>query len=212
MEIWDLLQSHNRGTLSYADGVALFFRLWPQKEALRRFFLKEDKFSRQKLNAALNEKFLEISATKSQNDFIKASVPVNTQKPVLVDKLPIELRQEYALQGLRIREISSLHARLFNCSTDDQRLDLCRRIYHLTMERRATFNKVDAYESTGIVPVVPVAPERVTLPPDAPKQFDVEYKLKLLRSRRSKLKNKPNRAAEYAAVVSEIIELEKKRY
>lgn len=213
MEIWDLLKSHNQGTLSYQDGVALFFRLWPNKEALRPFFSKEDRFSRQRLNTALNEQFVAMQAMHKQNAFGKFSVPVHKTKGLDVTKLPAELRTEYALQGNRIREISQLHARLFNCSTDDQRLDLCRKIYELTLERRGTFNHVDDYLATGSLPAaVPVPEERPKLPPEAPKLFDVEYRLKLLRTQRSKLKSKPNRAAEYEKVCSEIVELEKKRY
>lgn len=216
MEIAGLLQQHKEGTLSYTDGVALFFELYPEKRsALESFFEVEDQHSRAKLHAGLDAKVTEFTNVTLPGKF-EGHAP---KRRINVDELPPELRKEYAGLSPLIRRISHLHARLFQCFPgsvgDKQRYDLACDIIKAVRQRRAIFNKIDNYLLTGRLPDqdLPAPPRLVKPDVPAPRNYEVEHKLQQLRVKRSKLKKRlPHRQADYDAVVKRIAELSTKRY
>lgn len=210
MEIWDKLLLHKEGKLSYSDGVALFFVIHPERRSLKAFFNKEDRYSRKKIKEALDAKFFELEANQQQNKFKSFGPSKHKDQPINVTILPAELRAEYARLSPIIREISSLHARLFNCSTNEQRFDLAKKIVHLVGDRRGIFTKIDAYMQSGTV-LLPKKVESLRVDQAATKDFEIEYKLKLLRSRKVKLAKNPRRLDDYNKVVNEINQLLIKR-
>jgi len=212
MEVWDLLQKQKEGKLSYKDGVTLFFTLWPEKKkSLASFFTKEDVYSRRKLKKELGAKFDELQAIQQQNNFVDFSISKNRNNPIDLSKLPTALRKEHARLGPIIREIASLHARLYNCSTDSQRYEYAWHIVELVAERRAIFTKIDEFNATGRV-TEQLQHQNIRAVPNIEKDYKVEYELKLLRSQRTKLKKNPRRVHELNEVIKKIFELEKNRY
>lgn len=206
MTIWDLLVLHKEGKLDYKSGVALFFRLYPEKTSLQSFFDKEDRYSRKKLRDALNEKLEELEANKKAGSF-RSFAPTKHQKtPINILSLPFELRTEHAKLGPLIREISSLHARLYNAPDNATRYTIASKIHKLVAERRAIFTKIDAFNQTGAVPSDPKVTKQ-RLPAGAPKNYELEYKLKLLRTRKVKLSKNPRRKEDYDRTVAEINQL-----
>lgn len=211
MLVWDLLVQHKEGSLSYKDGVALFLDLYPTKKTLLSFFETEDAISRKKLNALLMEKYQELAKNREENNFQSFAPSKHKNNPINLENLPAELRKEYAKLGPLIREISNLHARLFNCATSDLRKPIAFKIVELSAQRRGIFFKIDSYHETGKV-IEAEKLEKVETPASAEKNYKLEYELKLLRSQKSKLKDKPNRIEEFNAVVKKINEILKKRY
>lgn len=212
MELLYLLQQHDQGSLSFEDSVALFFKCYPNKEkTLASFFDTEDEFSWKKLRTGLDDKMKELLANQNENKFKTITPSVHQEKPINLTTLPLELRQEYARLSPIIREIAQLHARLPLALNQKSRFDLAEKIVELTQERRAIFIKVDSFVQSGFYEK-PI--ENKPEPVDASKlkNFQLEYDLKLLRSRRSKAKKNPARLEEFNALSKQIIELEAQRY
>lgn len=213
MEIFDLLKKHDKGELTYKESVALFFSIYPQKKsALASFFEVEDSFALKKLNDGLNQKLIELETNTQHNSF-KTFLPsvMAHQGRINVDVLPTQLREEYARLSPIIREIAHLHARLENALSNNHRYHLCKKIVDLTKERRSILNKVDEFNATGTY-TEPIKVVKQKLDTSRPINYEVLNKIHLLRSRRSKLKNKPEKVAEYNRVVEEINALEAQRY
>lgn len=211
MEIWDLLQKQKEGKLSYKDSVTLFFTLWPEKKSLKSFFAKEDLYSRRKLKKELGAKYDELYQIQEQNKFVDFAISKHRNNKIDVAKLPSDLRVEHAKLSPIIREISSLHARLYNCADDAQRYTLAYRICGLVRQRREIFNKIDEFTATGKV-TKPLELPTIRVKPGIEKDYKVEYELKLLRSQRTKLAKNPRRLPELNEVIKKINELEGKRY
>lgn len=211
MELWDLLEKQHKGDLSYAEGVVLFVSISP-RSPLVSFFKVEDRHSRKKLKALLEEKYQELLRNRTENNFIGFGVASRKNKPINLEILPAELRKEYSRLSPLIRQISSLHARLYNCSTDAQRYKIARELIGLVADRRAIFYRVDSFLETGTDPQAIVLSKPEPIRPGLEKNFQVEYELKLLRAQRSRLKDNPRRAVEYKEIIQKIKELESKRY
>lgn len=208
------LMRYEQGDLSYKECVDLFFSFFPEKKsALATFFENEDQFSWKKLRTALDEKLLTQKVpVPAENQFKDFAPSKYLDNPINVELLPEDLRKEYASRIPMVREIAQLHARLQYHTNDSERLtEMTARIVELTELRRKIFIKVDTYLQTG-----KVLQEEITKPEpiakDIPKNFDVEYQLKLKRAQRSKAKNNPAKIELFNRLDAEIKELEKKRY
>jgi hypothetical protein len=211
MVIWDELLRFKEGKLPYKDAVALFFLLNPATRGLKSFFAVEDRYSKKRLKDALLAKYAELEANRQKSNFTDYGQSKFRSNPINIELLPPELRLKYARLSPIIREIASLHSRLYNCSTDDQRYELAARIYLLVAERRDIFTRLDEFNATGKI-LQRLQINTLKAKQGFKKNFEVEYKLKILRTKRTKLKANPRRIEEYNQVVKEIQKLEKSRY
>lgn len=218
MPIWDLLQRHKEGSLTYQEGVALFFQLWPSRKYLESFFTKEDAHSRKILNTALTQEYAKQAALilpaaqmpppppQSNGPAVASLGP---QKRINAALLPAELQLQYARLSPIIREIAHLRGGLFVAPNKHQRYLLADKIIRLARQRRAIFNQIDAWQQTG--KFIPEANfERAKKVPRGT-NYEIEHQLQKLRTRRSKLKRNPARLAEFNAINEQIKALEKQR-
>jgi uncharacterized protein YihD (DUF1040 family) len=207
--VWELLHAHHQGNLSYKDSVALFFTLFPEKTGLKSFFATKDRFSEKKLNTELANKYQELEKNQEANNFVNYT---KSKFPAIdLTKLPPELRQERENLKVVFRELTWSHARLVACTDDKKRYELAKRIVELVAQRQEIFNKTDEYLATGKF-TKPIEHETIKLVPGIQRDYEVENKLRLLRTQRSKLKNKPNKVHQLNEVIKQIQELETKRY
>lgn len=211
MVIWDELLRFKEGKLPYKDAVALFFLIHPDKRGLKSFFLVEDRYSRKRLKEALLVKYHELEQNRQNSNFVDYGHSKHKKEPIRLELLPPELRLRYARLSPIIREIASLHARLFNCSTNEQRYELAARIYLLVSQRREIFTQLDQFNATGKI-LERLKNNTLKIKAGGQKNFEDEYKLKILRTTRSRLKKNPRRIDEYNQVVLQIQEIEKRRY
>lgn len=212
MLLWDKLKQYQEGNLSYNEQVSLFFEFYPEKRsALESFFKNNDQFSRNRLNKGLQEKIQEQEAKQKENSFKNFSRNADRKKKINVELLPDELRKEYNRLGPLIGEIAHSHARLYYCSTNEQRFEVAKVIIHKGRQMRAIWQQLDEFESTGKVSeVCTVVIEKVD--PTRLKNFEAEHQLKLLRARRSKAKNDPSKKALLDSINKEIEHWNSKRY
>lgn len=213
MELWDKLNKYKNGDLSHSEQVAVFFDIYPQKRsALENILCFEDRFSRKKVTEALDQKFQELLEIRKHNTYAKFSAPVSKNKQIDPSVLPVELRQERTRLSPLIIELSHKQGRLFHCSTNEQRFALAKEIIKLTRERRSILNKIDEFMASGSY-TKPEESVRTSPAKNITNELPAEEfkRLLQLRAQRSKLKNKPNRLADYNAIVKEINALESKR-
>jgi hypothetical protein len=206
------LLRYEQGELSYRECVDLFFFFYPEKvSALASFFENEDQFSRNKVHKALDEKLAEAAEQKVPKPSFEDYVPSKyIENPINVELLPADLRKEYASRIPIIREISHLQSRL-KYHTGKHLTEMATRIVELSDQRRKIFIKVDTFIETGklltdeVKRAEPIAKE-------VPKNYDVEYQLKLKRAQRSKAKNNPAKIELFNRLDAEVKALEKLRY
>ena len=212
MEIWPLLLLHAQGKLSYAQGVEIYHFCHPSSP-LKDFYKVEDRYSRRQLKTFLDQKYEALSKNKQANTFKSFGVSKYALSKINLEILPEDLRIAHARLSPLIREISSLHSRLFNCTSDLQRYEVCLKMYPLIIERRLIFSRIDQYVLTG-TDILKKTPDTVQVKkmPDLPMDYEVEYNLKKLRVQRSKLKKNPRRIEEYNQVCAQINELLSKRH
>ncbi len=208
--ILEKINAYHSNQLTWEESVELLLALYPQKSKLiSLLFKKRDQYSEGKMRAWVSEKESELKDNAAKANF---NTPSQSTKPKInIEILPDELREQYLLQGARIREISSLHARLYNCCTEAQRFEFAKRIINLSDERQAVWNRVDSFMATGN-DIQPLQHTNQRAIKGLEKDYKAEYELKLLRTRRTKLKGKPSRVDEYNEVVKRIRELESNRY
>lgn len=208
MAIWDLLCKHKEGSLSYQESVALFFEINP-KSTLRKFFEVNDAMSRKKLNAALDKKYQELRYNVEQAGFKSYSVRV--KGPINIEVLPEDLRKAYHRCVEITKSVAFLRGKLFSVLTNEERFSVAQRIVTLVAERTLNYRQIDEFVEKGTY-TKPEEIKHTRVDKALPKNFEIEYELKLLRTRRSKLKKKPSQIDTYNQVVKRINELEKKRY
>lgn len=182
----------------YSEGVALY-ELYGDNKSLK------DLFSQGK----------NIYTSKKLNDELKALseiTPVAKSSKIDRDQLPAHLQKELDAQGDRIRKISYLHAQLMIVDDKDVRYTIARKILSIALDRKVSFQKIDHYLETG------ENLEQKKATPEAPKEIpqEIEFKalklrdeLKLLRSRRTKLKTNKKRVHDYNAIVNRIAAADK---
>lgn len=140
-----------------------------------------------------------------------------------MEKLPPHLKSEYYKLAPIIREIAATNPTLIHLKSDEARYASAQRIIELAEQRQAIFDRIDYFLEHGTEhpfyaekenPVIdnenliPTKKTQAYEPIEANSFYEAQYKLKLARSMRSKLKNKPNRHADYKKVCEEIIQLE----
>lgn len=209
MVVWDLLVKYKEGNLSYKESVALFFTIWPEKQHLKSVFEHQDAVSRKKLNTELLKKYQELAEHQQKNDFKTFTQPAKA--PIRLEMLPEELRTAYHRNVQITKEIAYLRGKLFALQTPEERYPIADRIVSLAAERTANYRQIDEFVEKGCY----TKKEEIVhtrIDPTIPKNYQIEYELKLLRSRRTKLRSNPARLDEYNAVVKKINELEKQRY
>jgi hypothetical protein len=210
MQIWDLLNSHKKGELSYQDSVSLFFDLYPEKKRSLASLLEfENEMSRERINEGLETKFNELQVNQKTNE-LKQFVPsIHEQNKINLEILPAELRERHGKLSPIISKISMLNARLDLFKSDEDRYLAAKEAVELWQERQSIFDEIDDFMEPG----KKKEPEPITeLKPDITKNYKNEHELRLLRSQRTKLKEKTHRKADYDRVCARIAEIEKERY
>lgn len=213
MELWNLLLEHKKGDLSYNDSVALFFQIYPEKEiSLKSFLETEDDHSWKRVKKGLDEKIHELEVNQVQNKFRDVTHSVYKDNPINPELLPLELRKEYSDDRPALfRERSQLHARLELVKDQQKRYEMADRIVTLTAQIRAIHNKVDEFMASGKVLKKEIV-KREPVDPTKLKNFEIENEIRLLMSRRSKAKDKPEKLEEFNELERQIKELRDKRY
>jgi hypothetical protein len=210
MEHGDLVK-YERGELSHAESVALFFSLYPEKErALRSFLEHEDQFSREKIRSGLRAKMqpeeppaptVHLPANIAA-DFIDYKPARDALRGLDITTLPDDLRVRYNQLGPIYKKLQYHHPRLGVVATNQQRKDICKDIYQLTLERRAILTALDDFIAGKRRQEAPPVAAPVSL--DGPKDFEKEDQIRKLMSRRSKAKNKPELYQELDRQIKEL--------
>lgn len=203
VEILVLIQQYLNGDLSYKQGVAIYQK-HGDNAALKKLFLQgEDDYSIKKLHSELEVIEKRLQANVDSNKF-KSFTESKLKGKVNIEILPAHLRELYHKRIQLIREIALLHSRLPLYANDNERYDAANKIVSLTEERRIIFTRCDYFMEHGkdhpayaMVEVEPPVTEGVSY-------FEAQYKLKLLRSRKSKLENNPKRQDDFKQLLNDI--------
>ncbi|MCK6649178.1 MAG: hypothetical protein L6Q66_05955 [Bacteroidia bacterium] len=195
---------------NYDEGVKLYFHYGSSK-TLKDIFAKGDTyFNRKKLKSALLELVSAPAETIAPTQDFK--VHREPKKKVSADNLPDSLKSEYYQLGPIWSKIRFLHSRLDLISKESERNDYAQEIVELSAQRRSIFNKIDAYNADPVKwhkqndVKIDIKEAICILPPV--NYWQLKEELLRLRVQRSKLKKKPHRAEDYAAVLKRITEIE----
>jgi len=203
VEILVLIQQYLNGDLTYKQGVAIYQK-HGDNAALKKLFLQgEDDYSIKKLYSELQAIETRLKANNTNNAF-KSFTESKLKGKVNVEILPAHLRDLYHKRIQLIREIALLHSRLPLYPNDTERLAAASKIVDLTEERRIIFTRCDYFMEHGkdhpayaLVEVEPPVTEGISY-------FEAQYKLKLLRSRKSKLEKNPKRLDDFNQLLEDI--------
>lgn len=212
------------GKRTYKQAVD-FYGMHGSNSALKTVFsLGEDAYSVKKLKEEFTKMLpqkLEISKTES---FVSHSEPKKKGK-INVEALPSHLKTEFYKLAPIIREIAATNPTLIHLKSNEARYESACRILELVEKRRAIFERLDYFQEHGLehpfylekeISVIDNENYKIvnkSIEAKAHKTgdnvfYEAQYKLKLARSMRSKLKNKPNRHTDYKKVCEEITALE----
>ncbi len=223
VEFLSQIEQYVSGNLSYEEGVEIFNKVSNNNGLKTVFALGEDDYSREKLRSefqAILSKQQPVvidGTTQSAASFIASaskfeSFTVSKKKGSIdIQKLPPTLLAEYYKLSPIIREMASFHSKLFLYVSDEDRFIAAKRIVELGTARRMIFQRLDHYQTTGHdhpAYIQAQYPEFRIEEKVSNAYSDAQYQLKLLRSRRSKLKNKPDRFHDLQAVNKKIAHYE----
>lgn len=203
MEILHLIELFLKGEKDYAYGVELYSKIGTSNSLKKLFASGEDDYSREKLTAELETFANSLKANTVKNKFQSFTAP--KKKPIDISILPANLRAEHAKLGPIIREMASLHAKLELFSSDELRYEAAEKIIELAKARRIIFTRLDYFSENG-----KDHPMFVSQPSEEPVSEPVLdfasalKKIKLLRSQRTKLKDRPDRYDDYVRICNEI--------
>jgi hypothetical protein len=203
VEILVLIQQYLNGDLSYQQGVAIYTKYGDNATLKKMFADAEDDYSIKKLHKELQaiEKRLKLNA---DNNAYKSFTQSKLKGKINVEILPTHLRELYHKLSSLIREMALLHSRLTLYPTDAERFEASAKIIELSEERRIIFTRCDYFMEHGkdhpAYALIEVEEPQTT----GISYFEAQYKLKLLRSQKSKLKDNPKRAADFQKICEEI--------
>lgn len=180
--------------LGFTDNVHFYI----QKNQLK---IELDKMTQAQFNAEYHCK------PKPTSDYVSYA-PSKKKGSINVEKLPGHLKTEYYKQISYIREISATNAKLLLMPTDEERHEAAKRIVHLGELRKAILKRIDHYLETGADPLDKPASAHSDPSQNEVSWLQAHYELKLLRSQRTKLKDKPARMADFKHVCERIEVLE----
>ena len=205
MEFLSQIESYLAGNLSFTDAVALYAKIGTNKALKFTLSLGEDDYARKKLKDEFEAIIASLQANKKENEF-KSFTPSKKALTINVELLPAHLRLEFVKLGPIIREMASLHAKLLLYPNDQERFTAAATIMQLSKERRAILNRIDYFSQHGTDhPMYEVAAApKIIIPLSTVSYFEAQHKIKLLMSRRTKLKDQPNRYQYYLAVCKDI--------
>lgn len=195
--------------MPYKEAVLLYNRIGMSSALKKLLETGEDDYSRDKLKSEFEKIASGLQSNKEENNF-KSFTKSKNEGSFKVELLPANLREEYHKLRPIIGEIRNLHAKLPMYSTKEERFNTASRIIELVHKRRIIWDRIDYFKEHGAdhpiyqVPVVVEAPEvvatKITL-------LEAKHKLRLLRSQRTKLRDKIHRFEDYTRVCKEIDEL-----
>lgn len=209
MEILVSIQEYLNGNMPYNEAVLLYNRIGTSSAIKKLLESGEDDYSRDKLKAEFQKIVSNLQANKEENNF-KSFTKSKNEGAVQVELLPANLREEYHKLRPIIGEIRNLHAKLPMYSTKEERFDTAKRIVELVAKRRIIWDRIDYFKEHGVDHPIYQAPVIVEAPAETATKitlFEAKHKLNLLRSQRTKLKNKIHRFEDYTRVCKEIDEL-----
>jgi hypothetical protein len=184
----------------YHPGVS-YFNANCKDEVLQKLFsLGENSFSKKKLEEELKRLSEHKEPISLPSGFVSHTIP---KKKIVVENLPADLQTEYMKLGPIIREISYLNSRLDVILNEEDRKICAHRIVELSHERRGIYNRLDDYQENGRTE----PPKEATLAVDAEKELKrlrLINDRKLIASKRSKCKNKPNQIEKFTKLNAEI--------
>lgn len=195
--------------MPYNEAVLLYNRIGTNSALKKLLEIGEDDYSRDKLKAELERISFNIQSDKEENNF-KSFTKSKNEGGIQVELLPTKLREEYHKLRPIIGEIRNIHAKLPMYSTKEERYDAANRIIELVAKRRIIWDRIDYFKEHGSdhpiyqAPVMIEAPEVVATKIT---QLEAKHKLNLLRSQRTKLRDKIHRFEDYTRVCNEIDEL-----
>ncbi len=196
--------------MAYSDAVKLYEKVGTNSALKRLFAEGEDDYSIKKLRKEFETILIGLQGNSSQNAFKTYATPKNSTEYLQIDQFPEALRIEYAKVRDLISELRHEHPKLKLYATKQERFEACARMYRVIKERRKIWDRVDYFKEHGVEHPMYQVHENVVA--EAEKQkvtlYEAKYKLNLLRSQRTKLKDKPNRYDDLMQVKKEIAELE----
>lgn len=208
MEILVLIDRYLKGDLDYNQGVSLYKKAGDNAALKKMFSSGEDDYSIKKLKQELQkiaDKLKAAAATTSFKSFTESKL----KGKVKVEILPTHLRELYHKRISLIRETALLHNRLPLYANDAERKVAADRIIELVEERRSILIRCDYFMEHGQDHPSYIIIEKPEVVSTNVNYYEAQYKLKLLRSRKSKLKDNVARHADFVNVCEQIVNLEK---
>lgn len=197
---------------NYSEGVNWYQQHGSNNTLKQLFCAGENIFTRKKLREELSKLAEQAPPPKKadaeflNSNFTRKKTPAKST----IDKnsLPDSLKKDHEKLGPIYTKMQNLHPRLELLNSDDERKDYALEILRLAQQRRGIFTRIDYFKEHGKeMPTPEKVKQEQPLPTD---YFQIQHALKLLRTQRSKLKDKEHRAADYLAVCTKIDELEAK--
>lgn len=203
------IKEYLKGELSYDEAVSLYNSIGTNNTLKKLFLSGEDDYSREKMTSEF-EKILSAHSITAEKSAFKSYTQSKNADKLQVELLPEALRIKYHELRPIINEMRNLHAKLPMFPTKYERHEAAERIVQLTKARRIIWDRIDYFKDHGTDH--PMFQEQIDVPvPPENKGMDVfeaKHKLVLLRSRRSKLKNRTDRLKDYREILAEIELLE----
>lgn len=133
-------------------------------------------------------------------------VGANLSAPAVIAADPLQALHQARRDAFAQRDYQ--RAQLELVATDDERLTMALDIMHQAEFINQTYEAEAHFNAHGALPAPPVAPEPAAELATLTNAGEIKHHLALLRTRRSKLQNRPDRAADYAQVLADIALLE----
>jgi hypothetical protein len=208
------IEQYLSGKLPYKDGVKLYLDYGTNSILKNMFSTGEDDYCKKKLKTELDlilqkRKLQIISETKISNEQPTYQIFTESKKKgsINVEKLPPHLKTEYYKLAPIIREIAATNPTLIHLKTKEARFESAGRILDLVEKRKAIFVRLEYFQEHGEDhPYYKPLIEEIEVN-NRISYYEAQYKLKILRSQKTRLKKKPARLKDYEKVCIEIDEM-----
>ncbi|OUJ68825.1 hypothetical protein [Hymenobacter crusticola] len=187
----------------YAAGVALFEKYGTSRVVKRLLAGACTTYTREVLARELSRLLEEVPAA------LPAAAPAPAAPIASVANADPLARLKETRRGNFARR-DYLRAQLERMPTDEERRVVALEILDLADSITASYDAEAHFQQHGVLPAAPAAPAPAPELASLTSLGDIHYHLKLLRTQRSKLQDRPDRAEDHAQVVANIALLESK--
>jgi hypothetical protein len=202
----EILYCHEwlKGSQDYNSGLEYYLQ-FGENEVLKNLLKRgPTKFNFEKLRSEIQE------LAKSNPEIY---LPGAQKRKINRADLPDFLKLDYDKLHSLIQTISHHHSRLDLIQNNTDRYNCAATILNATEERRRIFQRIDHFIQHGSDLVIKESSKilevKVLSEDPEVRKLQLKNELILLRSQRTKLKNKPHRVADYNKAVSRIEEIER---